>query len=218
MDLHDGEGEKKKDNIFKRKSSAFYQKVIKPAFPEAIQDLKIMGGMTALESRVKHEINDPKVFPEIQKVAEVRRGLDLCPEEQAFLAKRKVKARDNFAKYLGLKPEDVDPEDVPTVSFGGSGGGFRAMIGTLGYCEEFRSSGLWDCLTYVSGVSGACWSLAAYYTIGKGSWQAVIDHCKNRFHPYHPLSGDAIRTLLSSPGGARVTVRQITNKLMVNLN
>ncbi|CAK4032257.1 cytosolic phospholipase A2 beta-like [Lecanosticta acicola] len=210
METHDGAP--KKDNMFKRKSSAFYQKVIKPAFPEAITDIKIMGGMTALETRVAHEINDPKIFPEIQKVAEVRRGLDLCPEEQAFLAKRKVTARDNFAKYLGLKPEDVDPQDVPTVSFGGSGGGFRAMIGTLGYCEQFKRSGLWDCLSYVSGVSGACWSLAAYYTIGKGSMQAVIDHCKKRFHPYHPLSGDAIRTILSAPGGARVTLGPLIQK------
>lgn len=33
----------KKPNFFKAKSSAFYHKVIKPAFPEAITDLKIMG-------------------------------------------------------------------------------------------------------------------------------------------------------------------------------
>ncbi|KAF2161846.1 hypothetical protein M409DRAFT_58911 [Zasmidium cellare ATCC 36951] len=207
----DGE-EGKKPNFFKAKTSAFYHKVIKPAFPEAIQDLKIMGGMTALESRVKHEINDPKIFPEIEKVAEVRRGLDLCPEEQNFIAKRQVNARDHFAKYMGLNPADVNPEDVPVVAFGGSGGGFRAMIGCLGYCQEMKDAGLWDCLTYVSGVSGSCWSLAAYYTIGKGSMQSVIDHCKKRFSPYHPLSGDAIRTILSAPGGARVTLGPLIQK------
>lgn len=204
--------DEKKGNFFKRKGSAFYQKVLKPAFPEAITDLKIMGGLTALEHRVKHEISDPKVFPEVERVAEVRRGIELCPEEQAFLAKRKVHARDNFAKYLGLNPEDVHPEDVPTISFGGSGGGFRAMIGCLGYCEEMKRAGLWDCLTYVSGVSGSCWSLAAYYTIGKGSMQHVIDHAKKRFSPYHPLSGDAIRTILSAPGGARTTLGPLIQK------
>lgn len=225
MDDHDHDGvdtanssstnldeEKKKPGGIKGKSKGFYQNVIKPAFPEAIQDIKIMSGMTALEARVKKEMHDSQLFPEIEKVAEVRRGLELCPEEQAFLAKRKIHARDNFAKYLGLNPEEVDPRDVPVVSFGGSGGGFRAMLGCLGYCQQMKDSGLWDCLTYVGGVSGSCWSLAAYYTIGKGSHQNVIDHCKKRLAPYHPLSGDAIRTILSAPGGARITLGPLIQK------
>lgn len=58
----------------------FYEKRVKPAFPEAITDLKILSGVTALETRVKRDINDPQLFPEILKVAEVRRGLELCPE------------------------------------------------------------------------------------------------------------------------------------------
>lgn len=33
----------------------FYEKSIKPAFPEAITDLKILGGITALETRVRNE-------------------------------------------------------------------------------------------------------------------------------------------------------------------
>ncbi|KAF2767972.1 putative cytosolic phospholipase A2 [Teratosphaeria nubilosa] len=186
--------------------------MLKDAFPEAIQDTKIMLGITALETRVKKEMQDPAIFPEVEKVATVRRGLGLCPEEKAFLANRKVRARDNFAKYLGLKPEDVNPEDVPTVSFGGSGGGFRAMIGCLGYCRQMQHAGLWDCLTYVSGVSGSCWSLAAYYTFGDANFDKVIDHCKKRFSPYHPLSGEAIRTILSAPGGARTTLGPLIQK------
>ncbi|KAK4543636.1 hypothetical protein LTR36_005281 [Oleoguttula mirabilis] len=186
--------------------------IIKEAFPEAIQDIRIMGGMTALKTKVKKEMHDPKQFPEVESIAVVRRGLELCPDEQAFLAKRKTRARDSFAKYLGLKSEDVHLEDVPTVSFGGRGGGFRAMIGCLGYCREMQHAGLWDCLTYVSGVSGSCWSLAAYYTFGRASFDHVIDHCKRRLSPYHPLSGDAIRKLLSSPGGARITLGPLIQK------
>ncbi|KAK4634534.1 Cytosolic phospholipase A2 zeta [Fulvia fulva] len=202
----------KKHGFLKGKASAFYQKVIMPAFPEAITDIKIMGGVAALETRVKHEINDPNLFPEITKIAQVRRGIELCPEEQAFLAKRKLNARDNFARYLGLNSDEVLAEDVPIVAFGGSGGGFRAMIGALAYADEMKKTGLWDCLAYVSGVSGSCWSIAAYYTFGKVSMQAVIDHCKKRFSPYHPLSGDAIRTILSASGGARVTLGPLIHK------
>ncbi|KAK5114850.1 hypothetical protein LTR62_002007 [Meristemomyces frigidus] len=186
--------------------------MVKDAFPEAITDVKIMGGMAALESRVAREMQDPKLFPEIERVAHVRRGVELCPEELTFLDRRKVRARDNLARYLGLQPEDVDPRDVPTVAFGGSGGGFRAMIGCLGYCRQMQHAGLWDCLTYVSGVSGSCWSLAAYYTFGHTSFDRVIDHCKQRFSPHHPLSGEAIRTILSSPGGARITLGPLIQK------
>ncbi|EMD00856.1 hypothetical protein BAUCODRAFT_187275 [Baudoinia panamericana UAMH 10762] len=205
MGLHD---EKKPHGGFKEKVKGMF----KEAFPEAITDIKIMGGMAALETRVKKEMHDPKLFPEIEHVAAVRRGIELCPEEQHFLAQRKLRARDNFAKYLGVRREDVHPEDVPTVSFGGSGGGFRAMIGCLGYCRQMQHDGLWDCLTYVAGVSGSCWSLAAYYTFGQASFDKVIDHCKVRFSPLHPLSGEAIRTILSAPGGARVTLGPLIQK------
>lgn len=41
---------------------------------------------------------------------------------------------------------------------------------------------------------------------------AVIEHCKKRFSPYHPLSGDAIRTILSTPGGARTTLGPLIQK------
>ncbi|KAK3110235.1 hypothetical protein LTR53_015675 [Teratosphaeriaceae sp. CCFEE 6253] len=186
--------------------------MVKDAFPEAIQDLKIMGGVTALETRIKREMHDPHLFPETREIARVRRGLDLCTEEQAFISARKVRTRDSFAKYIGVPPEDVDPRDVPTIAFGGSGGGFRAMIGCLGYCQQIQHAGLWDCLTYVSGVSGSCWSLAAYYTFGRASFDKVIEHCKRRFSPFHPLSGEAIRQVLSVPGGVRVTLGPLIMK------
>jgi len=154
-------------------------------------------------------MRDVTRFSEIMKVAEVRRGLDLCLEERRFLEMKKVHVRNSFAKYLGLDPAEVHPDDVPTVGFGGSGGGFRAMIGTLGYVQEMKRSGLWDLLTYVAGVSGACWSLAGYYTFGEASIDKVIDNCKARFHPHHPMSAEAIRNLLTVPDGAYVTLGRI---------
>ena len=185
---------------------------LKASFPEAIQDVKIMAGFTALETRVKKEIQNPRIFPEIARVAQVRTGTALCHEELAFLSKRKLHVRDAFAQYFNLKAEEIHPDDVPTISFGGSGGGFRAMIGCLAYCEAMKQAGLWDCLTYVSGVSGSCWSLAAYYTFGQTSMQNVIDHCKSRLSPHHPLSGEAVRTVLSTPGGARTTLGPLIQK------
>lgn len=86
------------------------------------------------------------------------------------------------------------------------------QIGVLGYCEEMKRAGLWDCLTYVAGVSGSCWSLAAYYSFGHTSMQTVIERCKKRFSPYHPLSGDALRIMLSAPGGANALLGPLIQK------
>lgn len=55
-----------------------------------------------MERKVKEDMVDPICFPEIIKVAEVRRGLELGLEERRFIQMRKVHVRDSFAKYLGL--------------------------------------------------------------------------------------------------------------------
>ncbi|KAH7148217.1 putative cytosolic phospholipase A2 [Dactylonectria macrodidyma] len=199
-------------------SQSLWQNGIKAAFPEAVQDIKIMHGMSALKTRVKLEMRNPMMYPEIQKVATVRRGLDLCPDELAFVRKRKELVRLAFANYLGLLLDEVHPDDVPIVAFGGSGGGFRAMIGCLGYCAEMKKSGLWDCISYVAGVSGACWAIAAYYKLGQCDMQTVIDHCKKRLSPYHPLSGEAVRAMLSAPGGAKVTLGPLIQKHKTGLD
>jgi phospholipase A2 len=151
-------------------------------------------------------------YPEIKKVAEVRKGLDLALEERRFRAMRKVHVRNSFAKYLGLDPAQVRPDDVPIVGFGGSGGGFRAMIDVLGYVQEMKSAGLWGLFTYVANVSGSCWALAAYYTFGRASVEKVIDNCKERLHPHHPLSAEAIRKLLIVADGPYVTLGPIAQK------
>jgi phospholipase A2 len=72
------------------------------------------------------------------------------------------------------------------------------MIGVLGYCEEIKKAGLWDVFMYVAGVSGSCWSLAAYYTFGATSMTKVIGHCKKRLSPYHPLSYKAIQDVINA--------------------
>lgn len=164
----DDGSEKMKDEShpsMKSKMKNLWNDKVKPAFPEAIADISIVKNAFKAESSVKQDIHDITRFPEIMKVAEVRKGLDLGLEERRFLEMRKVHVRNSFAKYLGLDPAEVHPDDVPTVGFGGSGGGFRAMIGTLGYTQAMKKSGLWDLLTYAAGVSGACWSLAAYYIL-----------------------------------------------------
>lgn len=139
------------------------------------------------------------MFPEVAHVAKVRRGPELCPEEQTYLAARRIHVRDHFASYMGVEPDQVHPDDVPIIGFGGSGGGYRAMLGFLGYVQGLQQTGLWELVTYIAGVSGSCWTLGALYTMADGDARKLVDHCKKRLSPNHPLSPDAIHELLSTP-------------------
>jgi hypothetical protein len=59
------------------------------AFPEALADISITKNATKTDFVVRKDIHGINLFPEIEKEAEVRRGLDLAQEEIAFLAKRR---------------------------------------------------------------------------------------------------------------------------------
>lgn len=171
---------------------------VKETFNDARSDFSALKTALEVEGSITKDLKDVSKFPEVAHVAEVRRGAEISPSEKAFVYDRKIHARNAFAKYMNLDPNSVHPEDVPTIGFGGSGGGFRAMLGCAAYCEELKRTGIWDLLTYVSGVSGSCWALAAYYTFGETSMTKVVDHCKKRLNPDHPLSPDAVRKLLKA--------------------
>ena len=194
------------------KLKGFWNKTIVPAFPEAIGDVSLMKATLHMEDAVKRDLANVKKHPEVGHVAEVRRSNKLCQAEQDFRSTRKEVTRLAFCKYLDIDPNTVHPGDVPIVALGGSGGGYRAMIGVLGYCQEMKTSSLWDLLAYVSGVSGACWSLAAYFTWAEASMALVIEHCKKRLSPFHSLSPEAVREVLHAQGGPARTLGPLVQK------
>jgi cytosolic phospholipase A2 len=196
----------------------WWDKKVKPAFPEAIADIGFIKDVFTTESLIYKDSRDVSRFPEIEQVAHVRQGQDLGPEEKAFLEKRKMYIRDHFAQYLGLDPEEVHPDDVPIIGFGGSGGGYRAMIGYMGYVAEMKKAGLWDLITYVAGVSGSCWTIAAYYTFADANVDHIFDHFKRRLSPHHPLSDPAIRTTLTAINGPYNTLGPLMLKQTSNLH
>ena len=59
-----------------------------------------------------------------------------------------------FAKLFDVHESEIDERDLPIVAMAGSGGGFRAMINTTGSLIGAKESGLLDCVTYISGISG----------------------------------------------------------------
>uniref|UniRef100_H0V7K4 Phospholipase A2 n=1 Tax=Cavia porcellus TaxID=10141 RepID=H0V7K4_CAVPO len=92
----------------------------------------------------------------------VRLGFDLCAEEQAFLSRRKQVVAKALKQALQLD-RDLQEDEVPVVGIMAEGGGARAMTSLFGHLLALQKLGLLDCVTYLSGISGATWTMAHLY-------------------------------------------------------
>ncbi|GAA96806.1 uncharacterized protein L969DRAFT_253030 [Mixia osmundae IAM 14324] len=123
--------------------------------------------------------------PEIDWQAHVRLdGEDRPPAlphaERAYLRNRREKARLAFARLIDVPVDEIDALDVPIIGIAGSGGGYRAMVNTIGSLRGAKASGILDCTTYLAGISGSCWALTLYYSLGKGDIEHLISHVRSR--------------------------------------
>lgn len=172
---------------------------ILPGFITKLQN-ELSTAPGSLAEQIWWEAHDPEINPEIIWDASVRVSDDLCKEEESFLENRKRFTRRGLAKYIGLKEEDIHPDDIPTIAMCGSGGGLRALVaGTSSYLSAYES-GLFDCVTYTAGVSGSCWLQALYYSsISKQSHAKLIQHLKNRLGVHIAFPPAALELLSSAP-------------------
>ncbi|KAL7873683.1 hypothetical protein AOLI_G00127540 [Acnodon oligacanthus] len=97
-----------------------------------------------------------------EKELNVRLDFDISEAEKAFLMKRKEVASRALKRALNLNT-DPDPCRVPTVAVVCSGGGTRAMTGTLGSLRGLQKLGLLDTVSYITTVSGATWAVSSLY-------------------------------------------------------
>uniref|UniRef100_A0A8C4IT81 Phospholipase A2 n=1 Tax=Dicentrarchus labrax TaxID=13489 RepID=A0A8C4IT81_DICLA len=98
---------------------------------------------------------------------DLRFSLALCDKEKRFRQTRRERVMLGIKKLLDMeKPRFLpsSPEEVPVIAIAGSGGGFRAMIGFAGVMKALIESGVLDCATYVSGLSGSTWYMSALYS------------------------------------------------------
>jgi cytosolic phospholipase A2 len=154
----------------------------------------------SLAEEIWHEANDPEINPETIWDASVRVSDNLCDEEIAFLQNRKHHVRRALAKYLGIKEEEVHPDDVPTIAMCGSGGGLRALVAGSSSYLSAAEAGLFDCVTYTAGVSGSCWLQSLYYSsITNQSHEKLIKHLKNRLGIHIAFPPAALALLNSAP-------------------
>lgn len=154
----------------------------------------------SLADEIWREAHDPEINPEIRYPATVRVSNELCDEEKEFLARRRKTTAMALAKYLGLDERDVHEDDVPTIAMCGSGGGLRALVAGTGSMLATDEDGLFDCITYTSGVSGSCWLQALYHSsFAQGNLYRVLDHLKARLGVHFAYPPVAFSDLVTAP-------------------
>lgn len=154
----------------------------------------------SLADEIWREAHDPELNPEIRYPATVRVSDELCDEEKEFLSRRKKTTAMALAKYLGIDEKDVHEDDVPTIAMCGSGGGLRALVAGTGSMIATEEDGLFDCITYTSGVSGSCWLQALYHSsFAQGSLSRVLDHLKARLGVHIAYPPVAFSDLATAP-------------------
>lgn len=95
------------------------------------------------------------------------------PSEAAWATQRKNKASSKLRTWLagtGASFPTLNPEQYPTIGLVDGGGGFRGFLMSAGVHKAFDSnertktpmSGLYQAITYESGLSGSSASLASY--------------------------------------------------------
>ncbi|GAW10682.1 hypothetical protein ANO14919_000170 [Xylariales sp. No.14919] len=172
------------------------------AIPRQIRKLQRELSMSngSLADEIWREAHDPSVNPEIQYSAAVRVSDDLCEEEKEFLSRRKKVAVAALARYLDLDEADINPADVPTIAMCGSGGGLRALVAGTGSMLASQEDGLFDCVTYTSGVSGSCWLQSLYHSsITERRLDRIVDHLKSRLGVHIAFPPAAFASVTSSP-------------------
>ncbi|KAJ2439431.1 hypothetical protein GGF42_007953 [Coemansia sp. RSA 2424] len=86
--------------------------------------------------------------------------------------------RKDFAQFIGVAAATVDERDIPVIGVAGSGGGFRAMVSTVGSYRAMYQAGLLQCIMYDAAVSGSSWAVGALHTYGNGDPHKVLGNLR----------------------------------------
>ena len=120
--------------------------------------------LESFEHALKNQMPAVRNNPHKAVDARIRKGNELPHGEKEFLKKRKMHVKKTLERLLGIH---VPEKDVPTIAFVGSGGGYRAMLFTLGGLTGFDMAGLLDAFTYVVGLSGSTWAIGPWISTKK---------------------------------------------------
>lgn len=131
--------------------------------------------------------------PYASTIAQVRVGNNIHPQEQEFLDRRASKITASLEDVVKVS---LSGKQVPRISVVCSGGGYRAMLGSIGAFSGLQSIGLLDSITYISGLSGSTWALGLWISTGMPimklkkyiSKQLVFDFYKIKRHSSYKIA------------------------------
>lgn len=86
------------------------------------------------------------------------------------------------------------------------------MISSLGYMTAAKKAGLFDCTMYMAGVSGSCWMIAQYLTLGQRSFTKTMEHFKQSLNTPIDHYPSFIDTMLTNPGAAQLILEGVVQK------
>lgn len=135
----------------------------------------------------------------------VRTASGISSSESAYIAARKSVASTALGNWLKKVDPSFQTSNLPTVALTTSGGGYRSLLTGAGVIQALDSrdsnvgtSGLYQGLTYESGLSGGAWLLSSlagnnYPTISSlknNLWTAAF--AQTLLVPNGPLAGPAL--------------------------
>lgn len=96
--------------------------------------------------------------PNKNRIAYVREGNELCADEREYVIKR--------TEFIKAKLQKNSDQSVPNISIVCSGGGYRAMLYSLGALKGLEKVGILDLATYLIGLSGSTWAIGTWLSSG----------------------------------------------------
>jgi len=112
---------------------------------------------------------DPFLIPKFNEdnlfkkaASSVRVGTNLPAEEELIIERRIGYTQPAIANFLEL---NLPKEHNIRIGFCGSGGGYRAMLSTVGFLVGAQRIGLLDTALYMSALSGSTWALAPWISM-----------------------------------------------------
>ncbi|WPH02742.1 lysophospholipase [Acrodontium crateriforme] len=106
----------------------------------------------------------------------IRPASGINRKEEIYITSRKAKADEGLSEWL-KKQGSFDTSFLPTVGIASSGGGYRALLCTAGVIQaldgrdtDLETGGLYQGLTYESGLSGGSWFLSS---LAGNNWPTI---------------------------------------------
>lgn len=141
--------------------NSFEWHVIRPMI-EAGERL-VDGAIQIMRDNVKKLLPAVKLNPYKRISTIVRQGNQLCEQEYSYRCARKINVKHTLEKLFDISIPD---NAVPTIAIVASGGGFRAMLATIGFLSGLEQLGLLDAVTYISSLSGSTWAVGSWVASG----------------------------------------------------